>query len=311
MQQLFNKKEPTMNASLDSLNAQFGIPDALTIATGQGGLPCVEIATAACRGRVYFHGAHVTHWQPAGHEPALFVSERSSFEADKPIRGGVPLCFPWFGPHPGDPNLPPHGFVRTLPWELQATRLGDAGKVALVMVLKSNDQTRRLWPFDFEIRHRITMGDQLILKLETHNTSKTPIRFEEALHTYLAVGDARHIEIAGCESIDYLDKTANFQRQTQAGPVRITSETDRIYVDTKRGNVVHDPVLKRQIVVQKTDSNDTVVWNPWSEKAKAIPDLGDDEWPRFVCVETCNVKASAVELAPGAIHQIRAIVSLK
>ncbi len=222
--------------------------------------------------RIYFHGAHIASWKPAGQDrDVLWMSGKSWFEAGKPIRGGIPVCFPWFGPNAGHADYPAHGFARVLPWELEATRLGDRGKAALVLLLKSSAETRRYFPHDFEIRHRITCGDQLISKLEVSNAGAAPFTFEEALHTYFSVAEAPRVFITGCESVSYVDKADDRKIKTQEGPVTFASETDRVYLATKRTNYLYDPVLKRLITVQKTDAEDTVIWNPWIARRRRCP----------------------------------------
>ena len=296
---------------LDGLNAKFALPEnALRITTGAGGLPCIDIATAACTARVYFHGAHITSWKPAGQErDVLWLSGKSAFEAGKAIRGGVPVCFPWFGPNAEHAEFPMHGFARLLPWELEATRLGDKGKAALVLLLKSSAETRKYLPYEFEVRHRITFGDQLISKLEVANTGAVPFSFEEALHTYFTLGEAPRVFITGCEAVAYIDKADGRKIKTQEGPVTFTGETDRVYLATKRTNHLYDPVLKRLVTIQKTDSEDTVIWNPWTAKAKALADFGDDEWKSMCCIETANVGEHRVSVASGSFHQVRVIIS--
>lgn len=296
---------------LAALNAKFALPhNALTITTGNGGLPCVDVNTPAVSGRVYFQGAHVTAWKPKGTADVLWTSAKSNWEAGKPIRGGVPLCFPWFGPNAADATLPLHGFARLLPWELEATRAGDAGKVALVMVLRSSPATKTWWPHDFELRHRITFGDQLIMKLEVLNTGSAPFEIEEAQHTYFTIGDARQVQITGCEDVEYVDKVDNKKIKTQEGLVTFSGETDRVYTDARASNILIDPVLKRRITIQKTDSRSTVIWNPWINKSKAMPDFGDDEWTGMCCIETANVADAAVTVNPGQTHQMRTILSV-
>lgn len=297
-----------MSDALAALNEKFGIPGALRITTGQGGLACVEVGTEACTGRIYFQGAHVTHWQPAGGRPVIWLSRQSWFEAGKPIRGGVPVCWPWFGTGPNGDRQPPHGFARLMSWELEATRRGDGGKVALVMVLRSNEETRRHWPHDFELRLRATFGRELILKLETTNTGRTPFTIGEALHTYLAVEDIERTQVKGLEGMNYIDRLDANRTKRQEGAVTFTAETDRIYLAEGEAQVEEG---RRKIRVGKQGSATTVVWNPWIQKAKAMPDFGDEEWPGMVCVETCNVPPREVEVGPGTVQQMRAAVSVE
>ena len=289
------------------------LPASVTLDAGHGALPrlCVDSPRHG-RAEVFLHGAHLSAWQPPGHAPVLFLSRHSAFDPAKPIRGGVPICFPWFGPHATDTQAPMHGFARILPWALvEAQDTNEA--VTLSFRLSDDEMTRAsAWPHPFEAEFRLTFGASLEMALTVHNTGPAAVTFEEALHTYYAVADIRQVTITGLEGTDFLDKTRGFARTPQgASPVRITGETDRIYLATQASCAIEDAAGHRTIDVGKQGSDTTVVWNPWVDRAKAITDLGDDEWTRFVCVETCNVKDSAVTLVPGDSHTLRAIVTVR
>ena len=198
-----------------------------------------------------------------------------------------------------------HGFARILPWTvLDIPSPGEQASVSLG--LTDNDQTRHWWPHRFAARYTVTLSaDALSLELRVTNLDSSPITFEEALHTYFAIGDSRKISIEGLDGVEYLDKTDNLARKRQSGPVTISAETDRVYLGTSSDCVIRDPANRRQIVNTKENSAATVVWNPWTAKAKAMADFGDDEWQKMVCVETCNVNAHAVTLAPGTSHSMK------
>jgi glucose-6-phosphate 1-epimerase len=269
-----------------------------TIEPDRHGLQRVVIATPAAEACVYLHGAHVTHYQPRDHRPVLFTSAQSYFAPGKPIRGGVPVIFPWFGPHPTDPARPAHGWARTSPWTLQD--VSDDGHDGVNVTLQ-------LGPADgFILACRVHVGPQLTMELDVQNVAAAPQTFEEALHTYLAVADVRQVRIDGLLGRQYLDKVDGMKRKTEDGPVTLTGETDRVYLDTPDTVTVRDPAAGRQITVSKKGSASTVVWNPWVEKAKRLPDFGDDEWPKMLCIETANVADNAVTLAPGQKHTMRA-----
>jgi glucose-6-phosphate 1-epimerase len=264
------------------------LPPTVSLEAGEGGLPRLAVANAMARALVYLHGAHVAAWQPVGHEPVLWMSRHSSWAAAKPIRGGVPICFPWFGPHATEKGAPGHGFARLLDWTLVAS-----------------------WPHACAAAYHVTVGASLELALEIRNTGTEPFTFEEALHTYFAVQDVRTIEISGLAGSDYLDKVGGTTLRNQGpAPIRFTSETDRVYVNTQAACTIHDSGARRRIVVRKSRSNATVVWNPWVDKARAMPDFGDDEWPQMVCVETGNVNVHAVTLAAGASHTMTAAIDV-
>ncbi|MEO1236835.1 MAG: D-hexose-6-phosphate mutarotase [Planctomycetota bacterium] len=281
-----------MPESAPTLADQFDLPDALTVETGRGGLPCLKIDTPDCRALQYFHGATVTNWTPADHAPVLFTSDRAVYDGQKAIRGGVPICFPWFGGHPTDPDAPSHGLVRTAPWQLLQTARGSAGVEA--RFVHHLDQLRA--------DYRVTFGSTLRLALTVTNTSDSDQTFESALHTYLAVGDAARVTIHGLEHADYLDQLTDTIHPQGDQPIAFTAETDRVYLNTQATCVVDDPVLERKITVEKLGSGSTVVWNPWTDKSARLGDFGDQEWTRMCCVESANIGDQAVTVAPGEQH---------
>ena len=292
---------------INDLDRRFGVSGVAQVVAGNSGLPKVRIVSAAAIGEIYLHGAHVTSWHPSGAAEALFVSSRSKWEDGKAIRGGVPICFPWFGDKSDDPSAPAHGFVRTRSWQLEAIDCSPDA-VTVCMSTGSDESTKHWWPVDFRLVYRATFGSELRLELEFHNSGDTPVHFEEALHAYFSVGDVRTARVKGLDATHYLDKTDGYREKIQQGDVEITSETDRVYLDTQSPVELLDPVLRRRVAIAKEDSRTTVIWNPWAEKAKLLSDLGRDEWTRMLCIETSNVLDYAVELAPGRQHRMTAVV---
>lgn len=294
---------------MQSLKKQFEIPGAVAIEIGRGGLVKIVVTTPQAMAEIYLQGAHVTNYQPMGKQPVLFMSNESWFEPGKPIRGGVPICFPWFGPNQENPQLPAHGFARLREWGIDSITQAPNGEVRLVLTLHSDDRTRALWPFDFTATHVITIGSTLEMTLGIENRSGKNMRFEEALHTYLNVSDIKQVRIEGLQGAEYLDKVDGAKSKTQSDrEIQFTGETDRPYLGTQTACIVRDPKMNRNIEISKRESNTTVVWNPWINKAKAMPDFGDDEWLRMVCVETANVGKHAVELPQGSSHEMTAIL---
>jgi glucose-6-phosphate 1-epimerase len=276
------------------------LPDGIRREAGRGGLERLIIKTPQAEAEIYLHGAHVTAFQPRGRKPVLFMTRQSWFEAGKPIRGGVPICFPWFGP--GKDGRPAHGFARLKEWDVTGVEQSD-GAVELNF---------RLPDTEFEVDFRVSVGAALRMELRVRNPSPQPMQFEEALHTYLAVSDVRQVGITGLAGTTYSDRVGTPHTEIEgAAPIRITGETDRIYLNTQATCIVDDPGWQRRLVVEKTGSNATVVWNPWIAKAKAMPDFGDDEWPAMLCIETCNVREHAVTLAPGQSHTMSATVRVE
>lgn len=287
---------------------QLEIPGLLRIEQGQGNLTRIVITSPLASAEIYTHGAHVTRYEPAGQPPVLWMSQSSWFDPAKPIRGGVPICFPWFGPKQGDTTAPAHGFARLMEWEIESTSHSN-GTVVVTLVLRTSEATRAKWPADFVAKYVVSVGAELSMQLSVQNTGQSPIRFEEALHTYLTVGDIHHITIEGLGGANYIDKMDGAKTKPQSDRlINFTGETDRVYLNTTSTCIVHDPDKKRRLEVSKSGSNATVVWNPWINKAKAMPDFGDEEWPGMVCVETVNVAQHAIELPAGLTHVMTAKV---
>jgi glucose-6-phosphate 1-epimerase len=293
--------------AVSELNRRFGIPGIAAVIEGHGGLAKVAITAPAAAGEMYLHGAHVTSWRSRDAEEALFVSSQSRWEDGHAIRGGIPICFPWFANKADDPSAPAHGFVRTKAWQLESVvQNGDA--VTIDMSTQSDAGTKKWWPADFQLLLRATFGFELKLELVLTNTGPTELRCEEALHSYFRVGQIEKVRVRGLDKVSYLDKTDLNCEKTQLGPVVFVSETDRVYLNTQQAIDLEDDSLNRHIHIVKANSLTTVLWNPWVQKARNLSDLGDGEWMRMVCVETSNVSDFAVNLPPGQEHTMRAII---
>jgi D-hexose-6-phosphate mutarotase len=281
------------------------LPKSVRIVEGAGGLPRLDITTPAATAQAYLHGAHLTHWLPShAKAPVLWISGHSLWQDSKPIRGGVPICFPWFGPHRSGSSAPAHGFARLLDWTLASAVERDGQSVALTFALQGA-RVSEAWPFRFRAEYEVAVGSTLTTSLEVENRDDVEFSFEEALHTYFGVSSIADVAIAGLERTRYVDKAGGLAERTQDDqPIRFSGETDRVYLDTTATCSIDDPGLQRRIIVSKHDSRSTVVWNPWIAKARAMADFGDDEWREMVCVETANVGAAAVRLVPGERHRM-------
>ena len=290
---------------------QFEIPNAATFSDTTGGLVKLDIATPLATAELYIYGAHVTKFQPTGQAPVLFLSENSHFVSGKAIRGGVPLIFPWFGPHKTNPALSAHGFIRTAEWELESLAQSASGEVRVTLRFSANDATRAVWPHEFVLRFHVCIGATLEMTLETENTSSEPFTFEDALHTYFTVADVLEVGVTGLAGVEYLDKVDGGNRKREGGaPIGVEGVVDRLYLNTQSTCIVDDPSLGRKIVVEKSGSDSTVVWNPWQGKGMSLADLGEG-WPGMICIETVNAGENAVTLAPGQKHATRQSVRIE
>jgi glucose-6-phosphate 1-epimerase len=294
-----------VNQPIDTLNRQFALPGALHFVNGSGDLAVAEIQTPLTSARVALQGAHLLAWQPTGAQPVIWLSQAAIFAPGQPVRGGVPVCWPWFGARDG---LPMHGFARTRLWQIRAASTDVAGQVVLRLGLQDDADTRALWNHAFDVELVLTIGATLSMSLVSRNTGDQAFTLTDALHTYFCVGDIERTVVLGLDDCDYLDKVHNFARARQSGAVEFTGETDRIYVDTTADCVIEDGAAQRAIRVSKSGSSSTVVWNPWRDKVFA--DMAAGEYQQMLCVETCNAGPDQITLAPGQSHVLTAHISL-
>lgn len=278
------------------------LPSCVRIESSSEDYPILEINHSACRARVALHGAHVMEWTPAGQEPVLYLSPAAVLEMGKPIRGGIPVCWPWFGPHPEDASKPAHGLVRTMMWQLTGCE-DDGASVDLRFELRSDESTLAVWPHAFEVILEIRLGAELHLSLISHNPAAVPFSETAALHSYLQVSEAAEISISGLEGAAFTERAAGQHTPgCQQGDVRIVGEVDRIY-ESSGSVVLHD--RHRRIHVHKHGSASTVVWNPGAEKAARLGDLPPGDFPQFVCIEAANAAGARITVAGGATHVLR------
>ena len=296
-----------MTPTLDTLNTSFAMADVLHFAEIQPGLPVAEIRTSLATARVALQGGQVLAWQPAGQKSVLWVSKAAVFEVGKPVRGGVPVCWPWFGAKPGQAM---HGFARNMMWQVRAAELDAEGQVVLRLGISDNASTRALWDHAFDLELVLTVGTTLTLSLVTRNTGDGPVTITQALHTYFCTGDITQTTVQGLDGTPYLDKVRQFEPDQQTGPVRFTGETDRVYINTTAPSVIDDAAWGRRVHVAKEGSASTVVWNPWVEREKAMADMAPGDYQQMLCVETCNAGPDVVTLAAGESCALVARISV-
>ncbi|MBB5030920.1 D-hexose-6-phosphate mutarotase [Prosthecobacter vanneervenii] len=276
------------------------LPPSVTLIEEPAGYPVLVIEHAAATGRIALNGAHVTDWIPEGHDPVLYMSADAILETGKPIRGGIPVCWPWFGPHPTDSTKPAHGFVRQMAWEVDVARESDAG-VDIVLKLQDSAESKAFWPHSFQVRMHVHMGATLQVSLQAQNTGTAAWTMTGALHTYLNVEDVRKISIHGLHGTQYVEGRLSPDKRPQSGMIIIDQEVDRMYISDATV-IVHDPLWKRELVIEKAGSLATVVWNPWIEKSKRLADLPDEAYPEFLCIEAANAGEDVVTVQPGHEH---------
>jgi glucose-6-phosphate 1-epimerase len=299
-----------MTDPIKALNERFAIAGQVQFLAGKNGLPKVLIDNAQAMAEVYLHGAHLTAFRPRGHNEVLWMSPLAQYQAGKAIRGGVPVIWPWFGPHATDSSKPQHGFARTAEWQVSATESLADGRTQVQLQLIDSDATRALWPHAFELDLTITVGTELKIELTCRNTGDRPFTAGGALHSYFAIGDVTQMSIAGLAGREYIDQLDGNQVKQQTGDVKISQEMDRIYVNSTDTCIIRDAALARDITIKKTGSHTTVVWNPWQDKAKAMADFSDDGYQNMLCIEAANAAADVVRLAPGEAHSLSQIIAV-
>lgn len=285
--------------NVSALNERFAIKGQLEFQDGPGGLTIADVRNRYATARITLQGAQVINWAPLNEHPVIWLSKAAKFTPGKSVRGGVPVCWPWFGPHATEASYPGHGFARTVAWDVISSEALEDGRTRLAFRLQENDVTRAQWLHNTPLECRITVGDALELELVTKNAEDATITITEALHTYFEVGDISKVKLYGLEDTEYLDKVDSGQRKIQHGPVTIEGEVDRVYLGTRAECVIDDPALQRKIHISKRGSDSTVVWNPWIEKANKMGDLGEDGYRHMLCVESGNAAENVVTIAPG------------
>lgn len=294
--------------NIDLLNQRFGLNGQLQFVEPVPGFVVMQVHSQSATAQVALNGAQVLRWQPIGHEPVLWVSEVAVLQAGKAVRGGIPICWPWFGA--GAPGQPGHGFARNRQWQVRGTGLSGPN-VWLRLGLQDDATSRTLWNHPFDLELRVTVGQELTLELHTRNTGTVAFEVSQALHSYLCTDDILQTRIEGLDGCSYIDKLDNGQLKTQSGDVRFCAETDRIYQNTEASCRVFDAAGQRCITVGKQGSHSTVVWNPWDVKAGSFADMGREEYQRMLCLETCNAGNDIVRLAPGQGHGLAARIGVE
>ncbi|MFA5081336.1 MAG: D-hexose-6-phosphate mutarotase [Hydrogenophilaceae bacterium] len=300
--------------NLVDLNSRLGLPT-LKFVEGAGGLVFAEIDNAGGVATICLQGAHIVTWRPkAQAEAVVWVSEAAKYGPGKSIRGGVPVCWPWFGPHATEKAFPGHGFARTVMWQVTGSETLANGDTQVRLMLMPNDQTHAQFAKACRAELIATVGATLRVDLVTSNLDTEAVEIGEALHTYLRIGDIGTARVSGLDGSSYVDKVDGGLRKQQSGAIAFSGEVDRVYVDTESECVIEDPDLKRRIRIAKTGSRSTVVWTPWLEKAEKMADFGPGRhnqggWREMVCVESGNALDNVVSVPAGESHTMSVVYS--
>ncbi|MCC0177524.1 D-hexose-6-phosphate mutarotase [Waterburya agarophytonicola K14] len=293
--------------NIEQLNADYGIVNKVKIVAGKGGFPIIEINNEYANATLSLYGGQILSFQPVNQaEDIMFLSNQAYYQEGKAIKGGTPICWPWFGPDPEDKGRASHGFVRNRLWTIREIVTTQDGSTEVVMGLLDTPETRKIWDYSFDMSIAITVGNSLTVELTTRNTGDNSFSITQALHTYFRIGDINQVQVLNLEDLSYLDKVDGGKNKTQTGTVTFDGECDRIYLDVPSQLIIDDSALGRKIKITAANSNTAIVWNPGATISANMADLGDLDYQRFVCVETANAANEVIEVAAGSDFNLTA-----
>lgn len=296
--------------NIQQLNTDFGINGQVRFVEGKGGLPFIEVTNEKASALISIYAGQVLSFKPVDEtEDFMFISDNAYFQAGKSIKGGIPICWPWFGAAPSSENIghlqnPNHGFVRDNFWSVLAVDALKNGDTKVKLEFVDTEKTRKMWPYCFYLSLDIIIGDSLTLDLVTQNTGDQAFSITEALHAYFNVGDAAQVQVLGLEKTEYLDKTKDFVKVCQVGAVTLEEATDHIHINVGHDLTIIDPVFKRKIKITSSGNKNVVVWNPWAKGAASMQDLEGEDYKRFVCVEIANAASNKVKILPASGYRM-------
>jgi glucose-6-phosphate 1-epimerase len=296
--------------TIEQLNNNFGIAGKVNFFSGRGGLLSVEIITRDAKAQISLYGAQLLSFIPQGQQDIIWMSDRSLFEEGKAIRGGIPLCFPWFGPHATDKTKPQHGFARLQYWQVEEIKENAADEIIVDLGLQQSESTLALWPYHFKAIAQFTIGRNLEVKLTATNTGTDNFEYSDALHTYFNISSIDTVGIEGLQDATYYDGFGMNLKTQHPAVLYFNTETNRRYVNTAGSCIIHDTNRNRKIIVEKTGSKVTVVWNPGEDVAKTIGDMQPNGYETFVCVEPANAYPGIdmISLQPGESHTLSTVI---
>lgn len=298
--------------TVEQLNKDFGISAQVKVVEGEGGLPVVEVSNEEASAKISVYAAQVLSFKPVGEtEDVMFVSQKAYYEAGRATKGGIPICWPWFGPDPERLGRASHGFVRDRLWNLLSTEAVSAGETKVRLGVTASEETQEIWPESFELVIEIVVGARLTVTLITENTGDRAFSITQAFHAYFTIGDINNVRVLGLEGATYLDKVDGGAQKTQEGAVTVAGEVDRIYTGVGPELVIDDAALGRRIRISTSGSHTAIVWNPWKEISVKMADLTDQSYQRFICVETANAADEVIEVSPGAEYRMQAVYTVE
>ncbi|WP_019508141.1 D-hexose-6-phosphate mutarotase [Pleurocapsa sp. PCC 7319] len=298
--------------NIEQLNADYGIANKVKFVSGQGDFPLIEINNEYAKALISLYAGQVISFQPLDQaEDMMFFSSKAYHQEGKAMKGGVPICWPWFGPDPESKGRSSHGFVRNRLWQMREVGTTQDGATKVTMGLVDTEETRKIWDYAFDLAIAITVGSSLTIELITRNTGEQPFSITQALHTYFKVGDINQVQVLGVEDKTYIDKVDSGKQKTQTGAVTFSGECDRIYLNVPSELIIDDAAFQRKIKIKTSNSNTAIVWNPGATISANMADLGDLDYKNFVCVETANAANEVIEVAAGSEYKMVARYALE
>jgi glucose-6-phosphate 1-epimerase len=297
---------------IETLNNNFAIEGHVSFKTGNGGLPFLMINNQYCTASISLYGAQILSYIPCNQQDVLWVSSKSLFEEGKAIRGGIPLCFPWFGPHTTDKTKPQHGFARISEWEVDNIEQLQQGATHIQLSLQQSAATLALWPYSFKAIINFIVGNTLQVTFSVTNTDDQKFEYSDALHTYFNISDIGNIQLQGLDNATFYEAFGNELIQQEKCTLHQGIENNRRYVNHHTETVINDPGFDRIIRAEKTGSKVTVVWNPGPATTLKISDMEPDGYRSFICAEPANAYEGIdmIELEPGKSFSLSAIISV-
>jgi len=296
------------NPQINQLNQRFAVNSentTLRFVDAESDIPRIVIQNRKAKALISLQGAHLLSWVPAGQSDVLWLSEQAIFKQGKSVRGGIPICWPWFGAHETNDTLPAHGFARTVMWQVVKTEALSDDETMIVFRLDCRYQDQavsNMWSHAVSVEYTLIIGDSLTLSLKTHNHSDHAVLIGQAFHTYFNIDNIKDTQVCGLENKSYLDKPDNFKQKIQSGPLVVTNEVDRVFINTEDAVAIKNK--SRVITISKQGSCSTVVWNPWKDVAEKMGDMGEHGYRQMLCVESANAADDTRTIEAGASHQL-------
>ena len=301
-----------MNESITELNRQFSLPNRVEIVEGHGGLALLKMSYDEALVELYLQGAHITRYQVKPDIDVLWMSNSTVYEQGRPIRGGIPLCWPWFGAHPEYQEYPQHGYARQMAFSVVSTH-ADADSTSVVLSLTHEAVERETTAFPdvggkLDLEVEIRLSDSLWMEMRTRNVSSESVLVGAALHSYFAIANRNSVEIPEVLGLSYLDKPNDFRQYEQTSPLSIEGEVDRIYLSALENIQLIDREKQSLTQIQSWGNSDLVVWNPGELKAKDMGDFDDSGFEKMVCIEPAIALDKRKALQPGETHRLGQII---